>query len=352
MQPISRQEPVEFRFAKSAKARPRSVVWSAILYWALAVLFGLNFYRTGFGLVSVLMYLLNIAAFILILSIVVRVGRLLQKDGERFWAVTLGDASLTLHQNRHPDRIIRYTDISNVTVTYDQNLGYDRMVLTLMLPNGDIATTGKSFCPGETMEAAAAAIRERVHAATGRAAGSPGEDRALRLSQFADVARKSRYTLPIIAALTVAAILFIPRVMHGPSSEELRRKGRAGIAVVEKKYAHPFSERHIRFVYRQTDGEEVSLMARILPIAFDLVQEGERIPIHFIPGKPAYANPDSTPPYPSPAYTAVSYCLALLCAAYLTAPFWLRRHIAFARRRVYLLKPGELEEDRIHGKHH
>lgn len=101
---------------------------------------------------------------------------------DRIVSLELSDDRVIAHSLYSPDWQASYRDITDILVRYRRRYPhYDHMSLLLTLRNGEILRMG--HCQGETLDAAAAALRERCREISGGMIGTTGKDRTFRVRQ-------------------------------------------------------------------------------------------------------------------------------------------------------------------------
>lgn len=255
---------------------------------------------------------------------------------------------MLIHRLWSAPQRVEYGEIADALVRYDsQFCSYDRLeILLTMKPRGTVSTGG-CRCRGEVVENAAMELRRRILAAGGEAAGDSNRDRAARLGQLRSAAR-----MELACAVILWAVLLIPFVYSlkcAYRDQRMRWLGKE-MDVVVTDIVPLRRGLGLSYEYMDASGVVQRDSARYMGTRFEPAPEaGSPIRLYYDPDRPGVAYPASALPFLSwKSYVGV-VLLALLTAAGTWYCNFLRtgRAMALARWKLILLRPGELEEDRL-----
>lgn len=261
-----------------------------------------------------------------------------------FWSLTLLSDSLVLHRVWTGDTVVPYEKIIALEVGYANGAyGYDSLKMDIRLRDGTLSTTHKCRVRGETVEAAASAVRKRLRS-MGILAGSREEDRNLRREK----ARKALLPANILVTVVTAGFLFMGcyQACAQYRWSKLLRHGALAVGriVGEPRFKNKIVE--IGFVFTPPDGRPRTGNASMTqPWVFAPV-EGGAIEVRYIE-----SDPDVFHPVGARVGLGVGGFVFpgiwLVAAAFWYVPMVRGKHPAYCRRRFYLLGKGELEEERL-----
>lgn len=246
-----------------------------------------------------------------------------------------------------PERV-EYGDIADTLVRYGGDFcSYDRLEMVLTVKRGGTVSAGGCRCRGEVVEKAATELRRRILAAGCEATGSLERDRAARLEQLRRVVK-----MELACAVILWVFLLIPfgsclKWVH--QDQRMRWLGKEKDVVVTS--VNPLGhELHLSYEYMDATGTAQTASARYLGTRFEPdPQAGSSIRLHYDPAQPMIVYPAPALPFLSwKSYVGVGL-LAFLVAAGAWYCNFLRtgRGMALARRKLIILRPGELEEDHL-----
>lgn len=263
---------------------------------------------------------------------------------QQMWRLELFEGGIIVC-NVMDEWIAGYDEITRVEVRYgDGFCGYDRLELQLTFDNGSEAKTGRCACRGEVVEEAARIIRGKIRAATGNEAGSEEEDRTIRLRQLRKAAKGMAFSVLLIWLFFTGMVAY--DYYKGNEREKARAAGLEGQAMATNIQHRSDGEVRIDYVFTSPSGKRTRDWAFFPDSTHGSLEMGAIIPMRYLADDPGIFIPRDAIPFPSPTAWIVIWSLVALTGILVLCSFsgWM---LAIARRKVYLLRPGELEDDRI-----
>lgn len=281
-----------------------------------------------------------------------------------FWLFAVGTRKLTITKGQvwrvdlYPDHLLflryydkkhwraDYRDIVEVSVHFaDASCSYDRMELGLAKADGDMGFTGACRCPGERMEELAAEIRRRAGDAGGGLPGSAAEDRLIRVDMAATERR--RVKIAILFCLPFALVPPLLVEYYARQERALLQNGAVTVGVVTST-SPGHNETLISYEYGGEWGQRLHGIGAFPENAVQPggLHAGSILEVQYNPDNPEVSRLMAAPPRPYMLFRAISFLplLVFVIALYLA---FKGRTFACARGKVYLLRAGELDEDRI-----
>lgn len=260
------------------------------------------------------------------------------------WNVKLYPDHIVVGNTIGEDWQASYDEIEHVEARYgDILMGYDRLGLFLRFSNGAEAQTGRCRCPGEEVEAAARAICERIFAVSGKRVGSEEWDRTVRVEQVKKLTKMQGVVLALFWLLLAAGAAYTEYWNHLEGRARTEGvEGRALVLAVEP------AQSYTRVIYAFLPPRRMPVQSwAFFPSEMREKLEGEAtIPIKYLEDDPSAFFPVDALPFPPLGARIVFLAIVAVMGAGVIL-LLLGWQIAYARKKFYLLRPGEIEDDRI-----
>lgn len=264
---------------------------------------------------------------------------------DRVFSLELRNGHCTVHSLYSPDWQARYEDISDILVRYrSRYTHYDYMSLLLTMRGP--ATFWMGHCEGETLEAAAAALRERCLEANGKTPGTPAKDRAFRIGQRLRIGRSAAL---FFALCGIALLVWVLVVEYEYLT--VRRLERGGTAVEARMTTQFPRKDHVLvfYLFQTRAGNFEKGGTRLLLDADRQLRQGSTITVLYHPDDPSvHRGAGALPRYPA-WVRRLSWC-GLLLPIGMAMACWRGWDALVFRGRFRVLGKNELVEDSLSGR--
>lgn len=269
------------------------------------------------------------------------------RGSDWLWRIELHPEVVALLRVWSGERAVRYSRVTDVLVRYaDIQCSYDRLELVARLDDGEELATGPCAARGEAVEEAAEELRRRVLGAGATECGSGERDRKVRLGQLRKIAV---WNIPgaLLLALPLLAALAL---MLGWAREDLYFRWLAvdAGAEVARTTPRPAGGVWVDYSYSVAPGERRQRRAR-LPAEYAGLKPGDALPARYHAERYDLAYLAAELPRMSWFWYGLLLLTAVAAIAAVYA-VWLAFRgyiVCTARWRVFVIGPGELEDDRI-----